>query len=1610
MVSHLDLPAARRACAIASSTFLLLLATPSWSTTCDDDTCTGSGSTLQAVAHSHTDPSGTILYRARIPAWSPATAWGDGSNGFFYQVTVTGGTTGDTARTYVPFNGVGVGSDGQPRLPSFSFVIAADSTASGIHIEACSTNYSANVSDDPPTPPCSQTYWSDAYDALPAPQVGCPPSALGGAQLLEFSPSSVSIAFNGVYAATSTLVVDPASGTSLDDESVTWLYDHLLFFDQNLDPYRNDIFDTDLQSVQHRSLGVLELEDGAYVDPTDGSYRTKYGSGTATQKASDPDRAFVFYSADEVTTDVIEPTVGYVYDASADCRGWIENVGSLDACSTVCSAAPGAAPPTNSDLLPITVAQSSEAVGNDIVAEVEDGQTAGSEELRTLQFQATEASGAACGDVSNPLAIFESGVAYNPPNYVLDDRLSSDAWDQSFGVGAYYVGATGFGPCAGALPFCERETAYAAYVPHYLDESESGGTRNGGSTTKSTVGSAVLSDQYEVGALGQETTTDYLVYFDNCGFGYTYTETVPGGQRQRLPDPPSGWDTLLYTVTNDLSSPVVFAKECCASYYQKNETTSVLEPPQAINDSYGVFVPPGETLDYDTLFHGEWMTVYDAFTGNALFKLLLGEDGAGSFAPKIYGCADAGTTVSAGEDSGIRDLVLGGGGTDALTCQSLEVCPPGMKAGRDGAYATCTATTSSFLFGLQDWATEAFPLASSLQVRAWGARGKDATNATASSTDGLGGAAGFALTVIESSDLPAALYAYVGTSDSSTGTVLIDQPLSLVTSETAESVAQPEIVGTWLIAGGGGGGASTTASTGQGGAGACAVANDTPGTAVSGGGDTGAGGVSSDPSEPGVGGNRDSSLPGKGGKESGTNGIGGWGDSKWDQTGSLLPPQSWSAGKGGVGEDASLGSHGGGGFGGGGGSVPYAGEAIGAGGGGGGSWAAANTVTDESAPTCSSLPSAPSDGGAVQLAYLQPPCSLDESGSRPIVRCSYAATLVGENALDVQATVAALFGDDTNVDAMPVYVEAWGGSGGAGGYAKETGGSRGGVAGGAGGGQGYARSSQTWQELLSLSDDGLLNFYVGVEGASGPESEVAGVGYGLGGAGGSSTVVATTALDATGASDPRSAGVLVVAGGGGGGGGGTLDQNLYVQGVAGGRGGEITASTDADASGAGAQGFALDNGRGGADGTGGCASGQTTTECGADGIGGLGGASAGAASTTWEGGSGSWTAGLGGAGFRGWTGSGGGGFGGGAAGGTNDTDCLLGASCGGGGGGSWARQSTVDDADAPVVDTDDLGAVAITGQGAVVLSFDVCALDPSNASYCSDDAPGFVELHEYVAFARQGDHAVTLLLRGSSLLDVTQIDLDRLVVGPSMRRPESADRARVHDVDGDGSLDLQLRLESASFPIDSESAAYCALGALRDGTAFVGCASARGEISCPATPTPGCIAGFADARLRIDERRQGREKLIARLRRGPSILPEDLGDPTRADGTGYALCLFDASDELAGELVVARAGETCGSRPCWKSTSEGFRYQDANASASGIHVLDLDGDAAGSSAFSVRARNQASRDRSTLPLGIAAALSDTESVRMQLLSSDAECFEATLDRIDRQTEQLFRAR
>jgi hypothetical protein len=969
---------------------------------------------------------------------------------------------------------------------------------------------------------------------------------------LEFTGTdTVSIQNTGVYPGALTL--SPQTTLSSSDE--TWLYNHLVFFDTNGNPYTNDIFD----DCSHPSIGVLSIDEAAYPVPGQATYRTKYGDTVELSSATSPDRQFFFYTWDRQQTSAIDVGAQFIFDYSSSCPGWIN--GGPGSIASTCNALTASAPfggvaglPNISPFAQVFPESTQGAFTTSPSAQ------AGTQEIRNVSITAEDGV-SLCEFAVNPLAINLTDSAYNPPNYVIDD--SSGDWN-SFPQGLSYVVPAGFGTCITAAPFCESTPAYLAYVPHYADTNGDFGTLNGGSTDEPLIGSFSLADEYALGDINQS-TANTLQWFDNCGYGHSYEEsddTDPElGTRKELPSPPNSGKTYQYVIANDLGRAIVFGKECCASWYQENMdvTPTAWEPPVQIDNSYGAFIAAGQTLSYETLFSDEAIVVYDAGTGSALFKLRLNPAGGA-----VYACSEADWSVGI-SGSGPYAVTLDTAGEQALSCGLVGYCPYGTTLAQDGATVSCTATDSSFMLGVAEWAADIAAVTGAVQLQAWGAEG--------ASNTGSGGAGGFALTVVAPADLDESLYAYVGES-AGASSILMTQPLSLVTSDVAAVTTDPSTVGVLLIAGGGGSSGAGLDTGGSGGGGGNAIANADPtGVSVSAAGSSG----ETDGTEAGTGGNTSGS--GDGGSSGGSSGIGGFSnDIGWNDSGSLIPPQSWQAGFGpGGNSDCDVtGGKGGGGFGGGGhGGANCAGSS---GGGGGGSWAAANTIYDAAAPTAA--PSSPGgSNGALQLGYTLPASCTVSSSSIACILSSDTSVVDLTSVVGAATFAASIAGTGVSIDDdTPMWIRAWGGQGGANDGTQ------------AGGGAGLAQTLTSIADYQAAYGTTQIYYYVGSVGDSNHEA----------GKGGSSSMVAIADLATTAACLPPTStdctqNVLLVAGGGGG--GGSDDE--------GGAGGQAIASMGSSASGAGS---GSDDAGGGSAGIGGSADGSGDGGSGGqDGVGGMGG-------------------------------------------------------------------------------------------------------------------------------------------------------------------------------------------------------------------------------------------------------------------------------------------------------------------------------------------------------------------------------------------------------------------
>ena len=188
--------------------------------------------------------------------------------------------------------------------------------------------------------------------------------------------------------------------------------------------------------------------------------------------------------------------------------------------------------------------------------------------------------------------------------------------------------------------------------------------------------------------------------------------------------------------------------------------------------------------------------------------------------------------------------------------------------------------------------------------------------------------------------------------------------------------------------------------------------------------------------------------------------------------------------------------------------------------------------------------------------------------------------------------------------------------------------------------------------------------------------------------------------------------------------------------------------------------------------------------------------------------------------------------------------------------------------------------------------------------------------------------------------------------------------------------------------------------------------------SCPATVDVACTTGFAKGSFFAKDDTPGRERLVVRMQQGPALAQTDLGNPLDASqgssGTAYALCVYDHASALAVELHVDRAGDLCGTKPCWRpighapndprGPGKGYRYRDTTLASDGVSSIVYRGGTAGRSQVVVVGKG------SSLPTGIPAALAAASEVTVQFRSSDGLCLSIDLDEIQAQDSTLLKAR
>ena len=145
-----------------------------------------------------------------------------------------------------------------------------------------------------------------------------------------------------------------------------------------------------------------------------------------------------------------------------------------------------------------------------------------------------------------------------------------------------------------------------------------------------------------------------------------------------------------------------------------------------------------------------------------------------------------------------------------------------------------------------------------------------------------------------------------------------------------------------------------------------------------------------------------------------------------------------------------------------------------------------------------------------------------------------------------------------------------------------------------------------------------------------------------------------------------------------------------------------------------------------------------------------------------------------------------------------------------------------------------------------------------------------------------------------------------------------------------------------------------------------------------------------------------KDRLQWKWQKGAATTVAAFGDPLI--NTAYGLCIYDGGSTLIASATIP-AGGTCNAkspRPCWRASRNGFRYVDRDLTPSGIQQLVLRAGAAGKAQIGLKGKG-ALLDTPDLPIS-------SLPIRVQLVSSDGQCWEATYSTTFRNQDDRLKAK
>jgi len=161
----------------------------------------------------------------------------------------------------------------------------------------------------------------------------------------------------------------------------------------------------------------------------------------------------------------------------------------------------------------------------------------------------------------------------------------------------------------------------------------------------------------------------------------------------------------------------------------------------------------------------------------------------------------------------------------------------------------------------------------------------------------------------------------------------------------------------------------------------------------------------------------------------------------------------------------------------------------------------------------------------------------------------------------------------------------------------------------------------------------------------------------------------------------------------------------------------------------------------------------------------------------------------------------------------------------------------------------------------------------------------------------------------------------------------------------------------------------------------------------------------------VSEKTFGKEQIkvkIDKLAPDTTNTVARFGDPVNGT-TGYAVCLYDENDVRVATLRVNRAGQMCGTKPCWKLVGgPGYKYSDKLLSSDGMLQLNFKSGLPTKGKVQAKAKNNLPKGLTQMPTGIAAALTGDREATAQIMTSNAGCVTGTVTTVKEASGVLFK--